>query len=104
MDKFNAFVRTRTRDVLAEKEISLARAIDFLKETENGVCINIETLQEYQHKEELENVKSVRSKSKSGTDHFAASRSKVHEDSYRELFETARNNTESSSKRNNKRD
>ena len=90
----------RVRRVIAEKDIPLERAVDFLKENpDTGVICDSKdneiTL------EELTNVESIGSESGTGQDNEFAGGRKISESSYSELFETVGYNSESSSERDN---
>lgn len=96
---YKAYVQPNKRRLLAENEITLKRAKDFLKETKDGLIVDSDG-NEYKNIEEL-NAKDFRSLPGLGESDFPASGRKVHENSYRELFKTPRDNTEPSSERDN---
>jgi len=94
MLKYTAYVRANKRKLIAEKEITLERAIDFLKETKYGVIIG-DSGKEYTI-EELKDVKNIRSLPGIGPSDFVTSGGEVPENPYRELLESARDNAEPS--------
>ncbi len=96
-----AYVQPMKRRVLAEADIPLERAIDFLNETPSGVISD--GTRDYT-REELENVKSFGTKTGNREDSPAPRRESLFEDPDRELPEFVRDNSKSRSKRNNKRD
>jgi len=97
MVNYNAYLRANKRMIICESGISLDRALDFLSETKHGIITD--TNGKELTKEELENAKSIRSLPGIGEADLVASGTTVHEDSYRELFEFARDNTKPGSKR-----
>ena len=92
---YKGYVRQRVRKVLAEVDIPLERAIDFLKETQYGVVFdennNEVTL------EELENAKDFGRKDRAGSYNTDASDEQISESSDRELFRTFTDKTKPSS-------
>jgi len=91
---YNAYVRANKRKLICEQEIPLERAIDFLKETPHGLIIKGE--KEYTL-EELKDVKNIRSLPGIRESDLVTSGTEVHEDPYRELFESVGSDTEPSS-------
>jgi len=92
---YKAYIRANKRMIICESDITLDRALDFLEETNHGVIIDSSTNKEY-NKEELENVKNIRSLPGIGASDLPSSGGEVSEDPYRELFEFARDKTEPS--------
>jgi hypothetical protein len=93
---YSAYVQPSKRKILCEDEITLDRALDFLKEFKDGVIYEGDV---EKTKEELKHAKSLRSLPGIGEDSFTSGRRKVHEDTDRELFDFTGDNTESSSER-----
>jgi hypothetical protein len=100
MAKYKAYIKANKRKLIVEADINYQRALDFLSETKNGIIVD-NTGKEFTSKEELEYVKSIGSLPGIGADSIPASRKEVHEDPHRELLETLRDYTKSSSERDN---
>ena len=99
---YTAYVKANKRKLICEMEITLDRAIDFLKETKYGLIIDDENLE--LTLEELENVKNIRSLPGIGEGDFSISGGEVPEDTHRELLKSLRNYSESSTERDNQWD
>lgn len=91
-DLYKGYIRQHVRRVLAEADIPLERAIDFLKENPKTGVIVLGTKE--LTLEELQNVKDFRSEDRSRPDNEPSSGREVSEDSDRELFESFIDNTE----------
>ena len=99
---FKGFVKFNVRKNLCEIDIPVDRAIDFLKENKYNI-IEDEDGETYTQ-EELENVKSFGSKDRTEFDKSVDPKGTIPEDSYRKLFGTLGDNSESSSERDNQCD
>lgn len=99
---FKAYVRPIKRIILCEEEIDINRALDFLADNAAGIIKDYNDVK--YTKEELENVRDFGSKDRTQLDIVIDSPGEVPKDSYRELFGTLGNNTESNSKRDNQWD
>lgn len=89
---YKAYVRERIRVVLAEADIPLWRAIEFLNECSNGVIISSDGVEHT--KEELQNVKDFGSKSGTKSYSPAPSDGALFEDTDSELSGSSEDNPE----------
>lgn len=92
---YKAYIRLhKNRSVLAEADIPLERAIDFLKENpKNGVIVQGKREIKL---EELDNAQNFRSEDKPRLDNPVTGGGEISEDSDRELFESFVSDSESS--------
>ncbi len=96
---FNAYIRLKVRKVIAEKDIPVDRALDFLEENpEYGVIARAN--KEFT-KEELLNVKDLGPELGDGPYYSVGTGKKISESTYRELFETTGYNPKSGPERDN---
>ena len=98
---YKAIVRGTKRQITCEVDITLERAIDFLNETPKGLITDGVS---YFTKEELINVKSIRSLPGIRKSDISTSFGTLHENSNRELSSPAGSDSKSSTKRDNKWD
>lgn len=89
---YKGFIRQRVRRVLAEVDIPLERAIDFLEQNKYGVIFDSSNNEI--SLEELYNVKDFGRKNRIESDLDDTSSGEVHEDSDRELSFFDWNNSE----------
>lgn len=90
---YNAYVQVHVRKVIAHRELDVQGAIDFLKDNpKHGVITD--TSNNEISLEELKNAKNFGSSDRTGPDNPDVSVAEVSEDSYRELFELAGDNSE----------
>jgi len=102
MTKYRGFVRPNKRMALVVEDLTLSGAVEFLEDHSDGVILDENNKELTQ--EDLTNVKSFRSLPGIGEDSFTTRRSTVSKDSDRKLSVFNRDNTESSTERDNKRD
>ena len=92
MARYNCYVKEKIRAVPALLDVDKAEAIEFLKKEKYGVVFN--TLGKQKTLEELQNVKSLGSKSGTGKDNTASGFGEVFESSDRKLSKTSSDKTE----------
>jgi len=91
---FIGYVKPSKRKIICERDATVERALDFLKENKDAIIEDSDG--NNYTEEELENVKSFGSKSRVELDIATDPRGTVPESSYRELFSTLGDNTKSS--------
>lgn len=96
---FKAFIKGNKRKLLAEVDIPVERALDWLRDNKMGLIEDFDEIN--YNKEELENVRDFGSKDRTELDIAVDPAGEVPEDTYRELFGTLGRHTEPDSERDN---
>lgn len=91
MLKYKSYIKGTKRKILVEEDLTVGAAIRFLNANRNGV---IYLDDKEVTKEELRNVKDIRSDDRPGEDSSASSAGEISKDSDRKLFESAEYNSE----------